>query len=98
MPTVKNSTDTRANASNALLTTPVPVRTTKRATTVNASASCLAKEYHCTTNNECIDRSWLCDDEEDCEDGQDESDALCGRNRICFVFLTGRLYRYWPEE
>ena len=40
----------------------------------------------CTVNDECIYQEWLCDGEEDCNDGQDESAAVCGKKQYLLSF------------
>lgn len=40
-------------------------------------SSCLWNQFACS-KNKCIAKQWLCDGEDDCGDGVDESDELCG--------------------
>lgn len=40
-------------------------------------SSCLWNQFACS-KNKCIAKQWLCDGEDDCGDGVDESDDLCG--------------------
>ena len=35
--------------------------------------------YHKCNNNKCIALGWMCDGDDDCTDGSDETKALCGR-------------------
>lgn len=37
-----------------------------------AQPTCEGNQFQCQTDGECIPQSWVCDDEEDCEDGSDE--------------------------
>lgn len=37
-----------------------------------AQPTCEGNQFQCQTDGECIPHSWVCDDEEDCEDGSDE--------------------------
>ena len=41
--------------------------------------SCAAWEFTCA-NGLCISRSAMCDTDNDCLDGSDETDELCGKN------------------
>ena len=85
-------TEGSANTTNEPVTTTMPVRPTAGSSTVSSPISCPAEKYQCTTNSACIDRGWLCDDEDDCEDGQDESDALCGKNQMYFIFFIANQF------
>lgn len=40
-------------------------------------SSCLWNQFACS-KNKCIAKQWLCDGEDDCGDGVDESVGLCG--------------------
>lgn len=40
-------------------------------------SSCLWNQFACS-KNKCIAKQWLCDGEDDCGDGVDESVDLCG--------------------
>lgn len=42
-----------------------------------ADSSCLWNQFACS-KNKCIAKQWLCDGENDCEDGLDESVEICG--------------------
>ena len=42
---------------------------------------CNAFQYKCRTENKCVHRSWLCDAEEDCTDGSDESPDVCSSHK-----------------
>lgn len=41
-------------------------------------SSCLWNQFACS-KNKCIAKQWLCDGENDCEDGLDESVQICGK-------------------
>lgn len=43
----------------------------------SADSSCLWNQFACS-KNKCIAKQWLCDGENDCEDGLDESGQICG--------------------
>ncbi|MEQ2228706.1 Low-density lipoprotein receptor- protein 1B [Ilyodon furcidens] len=43
----------------------------------SADSSCLWNQFACS-KNKCIAKQWLCDGENDCEDGLDESVQICG--------------------
>lgn len=43
-----------------------------------ADSSCLWNQFACS-KNKCIAKQWLCDGENDCEDGLDESAQICGQ-------------------
>lgn len=43
----------------------------------SADSSCLWNQFACS-KNKCIAKQWLCDGENDCEDGLDESAEICG--------------------
>ena len=43
-----------------------------------AAQTCSEGHFHCTTINECIHESWICDNYQDCKDGSDEDEILCG--------------------
>ena len=42
-----------------------------------ASSSCSPDEFQCVTGGRCISSDWLCDKDQDCEDGSDESPEHC---------------------
>lgn len=44
----------------------------------SADSSCLWNQFACS-KNKCIAKQWLCDGENDCEDGLDESVQICGQ-------------------
>ncbi len=37
-----------------------------------AQPTCESAQFQCLSDGECIPQHWVCDDEEDCEDGSDE--------------------------
>lgn len=37
-----------------------------------AHPSCEGIQFQCHSDGECIPQAWVCDDEEDCDDGSDE--------------------------
>lgn len=37
-----------------------------------AHPTCESGQFQCLSDAECIPQHWVCDDEEDCEDGSDE--------------------------
>lgn len=39
---------------------------------LSAPSTCGAGQFQCLSDGECISVHWVCDDEEDCEDGSDE--------------------------
>jgi len=41
-------------------------------------SSCSWNQFACSANK-CISKQWTCDGEDDCGDGLDESDAICGK-------------------
>ncbi len=41
-------------------------------------SSCLWNQFACS-KNKCIAKQWLCDGEDDCGDGLDESEEICGK-------------------
>lgn len=43
-------------------------------------SSCSWNQFACSAEK-CISRHWICDGEDDCGDGLDESDGVCGK---CF--------------
>ena len=53
-------------------TTATPVRSTQMA--CNPGTKCLSTWCHCPLGSkwECVDPDWICDDTEDCDNGEDE--------------------------
>ena len=50
---------------------------------------CSKNDFHCSIGNlECIPWLWVCDGDEDCTDGSDESNATCG---LCHELLQNYL-------
>ena len=45
------------------------------------------KPFPCKTSSTCIPMSYVCDDNEDCEDGYDEDVALCTAGKCPFKYL-----------
>lgn len=50
-------------------------------------SSCLWNQFACS-KNKCIAKQWLCDGEDDCGDGVDESVDLCGMRMTLFPFCA----------
>ena len=46
---------------------------------LRVDSSCLWNQFACS-KNKCIAKQWLCDGENDCEDGLDESLQICGES------------------
>ncbi|KAG8541063.1 hypothetical protein GDO81_029767, partial [Engystomops pustulosus] len=42
-----------------------------------SGTSCSWSQFACS-KNKCISKQWMCDGEDDCGDGSDESDDICG--------------------
>lgn len=40
---------------------------------------CGDEKFSCGSSGECTYKAWLCDGEEDCENGQDENKTNCGK-------------------
>uniref|UniRef100_A0A3P9HC21 Uncharacterized protein n=1 Tax=Oryzias latipes TaxID=8090 RepID=A0A3P9HC21_ORYLA len=47
----------------------------------STDSSCLWNQFACS-KNKCIAKQWLCDGENDCEDGLDESVQICGKAAV----------------
>ena len=65
--------------------------------------NCNKDKFNCTIGNlQCIPWLWVCDGDEDCTDGSDEADGLCGllifnlyKCRFgLFVCLFVRMFRF----
>ena len=56
------------------------------------TVSCSETEYACSSGR-CIPARWQCDREQDCDDGSDESEDICGKLLFffelikCFLFV-----------
>lgn len=55
-------------------------------------SSCSWNQFACSANK-CISKQWTCDGEDDCGDGLDESDAICGKQNnfssvLCWIMHT----------
>lgn len=52
-----------------------------------AQVTCDDSHFQCLSDGECIPDVWVCDDEEDCEDGSDERQHC--RKYILYYYLQG---------
>ena len=52
-------------------------RPTQPTPTTPYSMSCAPTKFQCPGSGECIWQMWVCDGDEDCEHGEDESDEIC---------------------
>lgn len=58
-----------------------------------AQVTCDESHFQCLSDGECIPDVWVCDDEEDCEDGSDERQHC--RKYIFYIMSTSsREYVY----
>lgn len=57
-----------------------------------AQVTCDDSHFQCLSDGECIPDVWVCDDEEDCEDGSDERqhcrEYFCRIRNLKVVVLT----------
>lgn len=58
----------------------------------SADSSCLWNQFACS-KNKCIAKQWLCDGENDCEDGLDESAEICGEHGAFVVAARSLLLK-----
>lgn len=49
---------------------------------IRRESSCVQAEYQCKDGITCIHRSWVCDGEQDCPEGDDEKPPIC-QNVTC---------------
>lgn len=49
----------------------------------SGTSACQTDKFTCPGTGECIWEAWLCDGEEDCEGGEDESEAVCKGRPVC---------------
>lgn len=54
---------------------------------------CGDEKFSCGTSGECTYKAWLCDGEEDCENGADENKTNCGKviNAVAIFLITGSI-------
>ena len=50
------------------------------------TTSCSETEFACSSGR-CIPARWQCDREQDCDDGSDESEDICGKFNTIIVFI-----------
>lgn len=60
-----------------------------RACASTAQVTCDESHFQCLSDGECIPDVWVCDDEEDCEDGSDERQQC----RKCTFFPTSQMIK-----
>ena len=58
------------------------VQTTIARTEVTTQKRCFSTEFLCKKSGKCIHRSWVCDGDTDCPNGEDESTETCA-DRTC---------------
>ena len=51
------------------------------------TVSCSETEYACSSGR-CIPARWQCDREQDCDDGSDESEDICGKLTFFWINET----------
>ena len=56
-------------------------------------APCPDDEFHCSSQDECIPFEWVCDDEDDCDNGEDENG--CGLYYISYCNLSFHSISIW---
>ena len=49
----------------------------------NEVDTCEKNKVRCKNTNECIHQGWQCDGDNDCSDGYDESEQVCGVRKKC---------------
>lgn len=59
--------------------------------TSTAQVTCDESHFQCLSDGECIPDVWVCDDEEDCEDGSDERQQC--RKCAFFFFSTSQMIK-----
>lgn len=63
--------------------------------TSTAQVTCDDGHFQCLSDGECIPDVWLCDDEEDCEDGSDERQHC---RKCIFTLKANKLYfKIWTH-
>ena len=45
--------------------------------------TCAKDKFLCPESSDCIWEAWLCDQEEDCPGGEDESPEICANRPVC---------------
>jgi len=55
--------------------------TKKLTTTTTTIAPCLTHQFKCEKSGKCVHKSWTCDGDADCPDGEDESKETCSENK-----------------
>ena len=62
-------------------------RPTQPTPTTPYSMSCAPTKFQCPGSGECIWQMWVCDGDEDCEHGEDESDEICKVSSLTYSVL-----------
>lgn len=60
-------------------------------------SSCLWNQFACS-KNKCIAKQWLCDGEDDCGDGVDESDDLCGAHYNTYTYVIDEWFQILTKK